>query len=78
MVGVRTFSFITIPHMVLELDWPLTEYNPRYFDEPEKYRPSRWYGISNDEAFSAFSIGMCMVFPTPSNQPLFLKKRLFR
>lgn len=34
------------------------QYNPRYFDEPEKYKPSRWYGISNDsEAFSAFSIG---------------------
>ncbi|GLB42270.1 putative cytochrome P450 [Lyophyllum shimeji] len=34
------------------------QYNPRYFDEPEKYKPSRWYGISNEsEAFSAFSIG---------------------
>ena len=34
-----------------------TEYSPRYFDEPEKYKPSRWYGVSNDEAFSAFSLG---------------------
>ncbi|CAA7270197.1 unnamed protein product [Cyclocybe aegerita] len=34
------------------------QYNPRYFDEPEKYKPSRWYGVSNEsEAFSAFSIG---------------------
>lgn len=34
------------------------QYNPRYFDEPEKYKPSRWYGIANEsEAFSAFSIG---------------------
>ncbi|GLB42782.1 putative cytochrome P450 [Lyophyllum shimeji] len=34
------------------------QYNPRYFDEPEKYKPSRWYCISNEsEAFSAFSIG---------------------
>jgi len=33
------------------------QYNPRYFDEPEKYKPSRWYDISNDEAFSAFNLG---------------------
>ncbi|KAF8816637.1 cytochrome P450 [Phlegmacium glaucopus] len=33
------------------------QYNPRYFDEPEKYKPSRWYGITNDEAFSAFGLG---------------------
>jgi len=33
------------------------QYNPRYFDEPERYKPSRWYGISNDESFSAFNIG---------------------
>lgn len=35
-----------------------TEYNPRYFDDPKEYRPSRWYDVSNEsEAFSAFSIG---------------------
>ncbi|KAH0580883.1 hypothetical protein H2248_012042 [Termitomyces sp. 'cryptogamus'] len=34
------------------------QYNPRYFDEPEEYKPSRWYNISSEsEAFSAFSIG---------------------
>ncbi|KIK06373.1 hypothetical protein K443DRAFT_674356 [Laccaria amethystina LaAM-08-1] len=34
------------------------QYNPRYFDEPGKYKPSRWYGVSNEsEAFSAFSVG---------------------
>ncbi|KAF8068992.1 cytochrome P450 [Lyophyllum atratum] len=34
------------------------QYNPRYFENPEEYRPSRWYGISADsEVFSAFSIG---------------------
>ncbi|KAF8068982.1 cytochrome P450 [Lyophyllum atratum] len=32
--------------------------NPRYFDEPEKFKPSRWYGVTNEsEAFSAFSVG---------------------
>lgn len=34
------------------------QYNPRYFDEPGKYKPSRWYGVSNEsEVFSAFSVG---------------------
>lgn len=34
------------------------ENNPRYFDEPEKFKPSRWYGVSGEsELFSAFSIG---------------------
>ncbi|KAF9261363.1 cytochrome P450 [Marasmius fiardii PR-910] len=32
--------------------------NPRYFEAPEKYKPSRWYGIPNDsEQFTAFSMG---------------------
>ncbi|KAG7097881.1 hypothetical protein E1B28_005193 [Marasmius oreades] len=32
--------------------------NPRYFEEPEKYKPSRWHGIPNDsEQFTAFSAG---------------------
>ncbi|KAF8882453.1 cytochrome P450 [Infundibulicybe gibba] len=30
------------------------QYNPRYFDEPEKFKPSRWYDLRSDsEAFSA-------------------------
>lgn len=34
------------------------EQNPRYFIEPEKYNPSRWYDLPSDsELFSAFSIG---------------------
>jgi hypothetical protein len=35
------------------------EYNPRYFPEPEKYKPSRWYGekTSPKVEFSAFSFG---------------------
>ncbi|KAF9258195.1 cytochrome P450 [Marasmius fiardii PR-910] len=32
--------------------------NPRYFQEPDKYKPSRWHEIPNDsEQFTAFSIG---------------------
>ncbi|KAL4256226.1 cytochrome P450 family protein [Pleurotus pulmonarius] len=34
------------------------QYNPRYFDEPEKFKPSRWEGVSPDsEAFTAFGFG---------------------
>jgi len=34
------------------------QYNPRYFDEPEKYKPERWYGITAEsESFTAFSVG---------------------
>ncbi|KAF9493449.1 cytochrome P450 [Pleurotus eryngii] len=34
------------------------QHNPRYFNEPEKFKPSRWEGIASDsEAFSAFSFG---------------------
>lgn len=34
------------------------QYNPRYFEDLKEYRPSRWYGTSNEsEAFSAFSMG---------------------
>jgi len=35
------------------------QYNPRYFPQPEKYKPSRWYGAktSAEVEFSAFSIG---------------------
>ncbi|KAH8827540.1 cytochrome P450 [Flagelloscypha sp. PMI_526] len=34
------------------------QYNPRYFDEPEEFRPSRWEGISPDsEQVTAFSVG---------------------
>ncbi|KAG6918366.1 hypothetical protein DXG01_015018 [Tephrocybe rancida] len=35
-----------------------TDYNVRYFPDPEEFRPSRWYHISSDsDTFSAFSLG---------------------
>ncbi|KAG6865641.1 hypothetical protein C0991_000811 [Blastosporella zonata] len=34
------------------------QYNPRYFPDPEAFKPSRWYNTSSDsESFSAFSLG---------------------
>ncbi|KAF8155579.1 cytochrome P450 [Crassisporium funariophilum] len=42
----------------VQIDCSTAEYNPRYFDEPEKFKPSRWYGVpAESEVFSAFSIG---------------------
>ncbi len=34
--------------------------NPRYYDEPEKYEPSRWYHTENldSELFTGFGVGM--------------------
>lgn len=49
------------------------EYNPRYFDEPKEYKPSRWYGVSNEfEAFSAFSLGIFF----PCKPPAFVRLTL--
>lgn len=62
MVGVR---MCPIHVRATNIDLPLLspEYNPRYFDEPEKYKPSRWYGVSNEsEIFSAFSVGTYIIF----------------
>ncbi|KAG6898860.1 hypothetical protein C0993_003485, partial [Termitomyces sp. T159_Od127] len=62
MIGVRELSGSTIERQVLMTSYfsnlLLEEYNPRYFEKPEEYKPSRWYNISSEsDAFSAFSIG---------------------
>ncbi|KAH8827541.1 cytochrome P450 [Flagelloscypha sp. PMI_526] len=34
------------------------QYNPRYYENPEEFKPSRWEGVSPDsEQFTAFSVG---------------------
>lgn len=33
------------------------QYNPRYYPEPEKFIPSRWYGEDKADSITAFSIG---------------------
>lgn len=62
MVGVRKSPYN--PKFgalcVLSADWcrMIIDYNPRHFPEPNKYKPSRWYGSLQDlEAMTAFSIG---------------------
>jgi hypothetical protein len=36
-----------------------TEYNPRYYPDPETFKPSRWYnlGTTSDDIYTAFSNG---------------------
>jgi cytochrome P450 len=56
MVGVREYSILTSRRT--GRSHSSAEYNPRYFEEPNKYKPSRWYGLPADsELFTAFSIG---------------------
>ncbi|KAG8774819.1 hypothetical protein FRC20_004197 [Serendipita sp. 405] len=42
---------------VIGIDIVGIQYNPRLYPEPEKFKPSRWYGVTSDEAYSAFSLG---------------------
>ncbi|KAF7318973.1 hypothetical protein HMN09_00233300 [Mycena chlorophos] len=56
------FAFLSTAHVLnwqqIVVDMVGLQHNPRYFDKPEEYRPSRWYGLPADsEQFTAFSIG---------------------
>ncbi|KAJ8517930.1 hypothetical protein ONZ45_g4924 [Pleurotus djamor] len=63
-VGVEGSKEVPIPKGTqVVVDMVGVQYNPRYFDEPEKFKPSRWEGVSNEsESFTAFSVGprMCL------------------
>ncbi|KAG6918368.1 hypothetical protein DXG01_015020 [Tephrocybe rancida] len=57
VVGLRRFSNCK-SSKVLHITLRQTDYNVRYFPDPEEFRPSRWYHISSDsDTFSAFSLG---------------------
>lgn len=55
--GSRTFPIRKGQRVIVDVIG--LQYNPRYFSEPEKYQPSRWYGdaTSPDAEFSAFGFG---------------------
>ena len=42
----------------------MAEYNPRYFEDPYEFKPSRWYdhSSSSDDSITAFSVGITMIF----------------
>ncbi|KAF7344606.1 hypothetical protein MSAN_01942800 [Mycena sanguinolenta] len=58
-VGEEGTKTIPIPKGTeIVLDMIGIQYNPRYFEDPETYKPSRWYGLPADsEQFTAFSVG---------------------
>ncbi|KAJ7600422.1 cytochrome P450 [Mycena floridula] len=44
--------------MQIVVDMVGVQNNPRYFDRPEQFNPSRWYDLpSESEAYTAFSLG---------------------
>ncbi|KAJ7927562.1 cytochrome P450 [Mycena leptocephala] len=58
-VGEEGSKTIPIPKGTeIMVDMVGVQYNPRYFEDPEMYKPSRWYGLPTDsEQFTAFSVG---------------------
>ncbi|KAJ3878539.1 cytochrome P450 [Lentinula edodes] len=53
-----TMPFMIPKGQVVVVDMVGVQYNPRYYDDPASYKPSRWHGINNDsEDFTAFSVG---------------------
>ncbi|KAJ3973688.1 cytochrome P450 [Lentinula raphanica] len=57
--GQEGATSLTVPKgQAVVIDMVGVHYNPRYYDDPTSYKPSRWHGISNDsEEFTAFSLG---------------------
>ncbi|TFK72488.1 cytochrome P450 [Pluteus cervinus] len=58
-VGQEGTTSLPIPKGIeVIVDMIGVQNNPRYFDEPGKFKPQRWYGVSKEsESFSAFSVG---------------------
>ncbi|KAJ7719189.1 cytochrome P450 [Mycena maculata] len=58
-VGEEGSKTIPIPKGTqVTVDMVGVQYNPRYFEDPHVYKPSRWYGLPTDsELFTAFSVG---------------------
>ncbi|KAF5314662.1 hypothetical protein D9611_007187 [Ephemerocybe angulata] len=58
-VGEEGVDTIPVPKgTTMVVDVVGLEYNPRYYDEPETFKPSRWYGASKEgDNFTAFSVG---------------------
>ncbi len=64
MIGVRKCMKPGFSALVpLTKEMRFLEYNPRYFEEPEKFKPSRWYGVpAESDMFTAFSVGVFLDF----------------
>jgi len=59
-VGQEGYTMLPIPKgTMVAADTIGLGYNPRYYSEPEKYKPSRWYDTENveSELFTGFSVG---------------------
>lgn len=67
MVGIRKlysidiFSYLNSLTIVFNAhEKPFQEYNPRYFPDPNAFKPSRWYEqetTDKSDMYTAFSVG---------------------
>lgn len=59
LIAVRQFYFLAIKFMgvveSLAIDTPV-DHNPTVFTNPDEFRPSRWYGVSDHDT-SMYGIG---------------------
>lgn len=57
--GQEGFEALPLPKGTLFcIDMVGLQHNPRYFEDPDTFNPSRWYGVPKDgDAFTAFSLG---------------------
>ncbi|KAF7344608.1 hypothetical protein MSAN_01943000 [Mycena sanguinolenta] len=54
--GTKTIPILKGTQIIIDMVG--VHYNPRYFEDPETYKPSRWYGLPADsEQIAAFGVG---------------------
>ena len=57
MIGFGKYVVLEATHSFI---WRGLGYDSRYYEEPDVYKPSRWYATENveSELFTGFSVGM--------------------
>ena len=63
VIGFGKYVVLEATHSFI---WRGLGYDSRYYEEPDVYKPSRWYATENveSELFTAFSVGMLCIIPS--------------